>query len=279
MKNTGKPYEELTEQVFNRLLAQDKVCAQVKRDVILDGRSTRHQIDVTFEFVVGPIRYRNIVQCKDWNSPVKQEQVLAFLGVLADIPGQPRGIMVSRSGFQEGARRVADHHGIKLYELREPRDEDWEGLIRKIPIHLHICHSHFEDTRLFFDEDAIRKHLHNRDLPLLEIKFSFNPNITPLKNEATDEQINLDDLLNGLIPKTGVPPYRIRHDFTDRVILEVPTSPIPRLPVVAIETTVSIHNSIHKSQINFDHLIAYCFKDILENKVHFIGAAGEPPSL
>ena len=74
MKNTGKAYEELTEQVFRRLLAtHGGLVANVQRDVEIQGRSTTHQIDVTFEFVAGPVSYRTIVQCKDWGSPVKQD--------------------------------------------------------------------------------------------------------------------------------------------------------------------------------------------------------------
>ena len=137
MKNTGKPYEQLTEQVFTRLLAHGgHVCANVRRDIILQGKSTKHQIDVYFDFMAGPALYQTLVQCKDWGAPVKQEQVLAFHDVLNDIPGQPRGIMVARSGFQEGAHNVARHHGIELYELREPRDEDWTGLPTRMVTHL-----------------------------------------------------------------------------------------------------------------------------------------------
>jgi hypothetical protein len=45
--------------------------------------------------------------------------LLCFLGVLADIPGQPRGIFVNENGFQKGALEVAKAHGIAAYEIRE----------------------------------------------------------------------------------------------------------------------------------------------------------------
>jgi hypothetical protein len=51
MKNTGKVYEQLTEEVFKRLLAHGgQVCANVRRDIILRGKSTKHQIDVYNSF-------------------------------------------------------------------------------------------------------------------------------------------------------------------------------------------------------------------------------------
>lgn len=39
--------------------------------------------------------------------------------MLEDLPGQPKGIFVSRGGYQQGAREYARTHGILLYELRE----------------------------------------------------------------------------------------------------------------------------------------------------------------
>jgi hypothetical protein len=39
--------------------------------------------------------------------------------VLEDLPGQPRGIFVTRNGYQSGAKEWAMAHGILLYELRE----------------------------------------------------------------------------------------------------------------------------------------------------------------
>ena len=49
---------------------------------------------------------------------------MKFKAVLDDLPDQPRGIIVSRNGFQRGARDFAAANGILLYELREPNDDD-----------------------------------------------------------------------------------------------------------------------------------------------------------
>lgn len=169
-KNTGTSYEVLTQEVFTRLHAQQGLVTNVERNVSLDGKApgTRHQIDVTFTFEAGGVSYRTIVQCKDWGAPVKQEQVFAFKQVLEEIPGQPRGIIVARSGFQDGAKKFAAHHGILLYELREPKDEDWKGLIRTVITKLRIREPHFEDVHLVPDEAAIRAEMkaQGRRLPL-----------------------------------------------------------------------------------------------------------------
>lgn len=275
MKNTGKEYEELTEQVFARLLAQSNVCTKVQRDVQMEGKSTTHQIDVTFEFKAGLTRYRTIVQCKDWGSAVKKEQVLAFLGVLGDIPGQPRGIIVSRSGFQEGARRVAEHHGIKLYELRPPRDADWSGLIRTIVLDLHLRSPHFEKVQFIWNEAAILKDLATAGLKTINISFAGSPAECKVVS-AAGEDLNWPRLLDALVPLDGPVPPRVRHDFSEPAFALVPGSALSRLAVTAIEAELTVLDDHRQVEVNLDHLIAYCFKDVLDGSVTFLRKDGAP---
>jgi hypothetical protein len=272
--NTGKAYEALTEQVFSRLLAQSSVCVKVERDVVLAGKATSHQIDVTFEFVMGTTTYRTIIQCKDWASAVKQEQVLAFHDVLGDIPGQPRGIMVARSGFQEGARKVAEHHGIQLYELREPRDEDWAGLIRAVVITMNLRAPQFDDVQLVIDESAVRAEVVARGLAGIEVKFSGHPAEAPVVFESGD-RCDLNQILNQRVPQDGLGPVRVRHEFNERVFVEVPGSPISRLPLLALEATITVTEHRDEMRVSLDHLIAYSFRDVLAGDVHFLGADGQ----
>ena len=116
---TGISYELLVQSIFQEIHDQEDIrTIKVEHDVDIKGLTTTHQIDVLWRFAKGGITYLTLVQAKDWDSMIKQEQVLAFHAVLNDIPGQPRGVMVTRSGFQSGARTVAEAHGIGLYLLR-----------------------------------------------------------------------------------------------------------------------------------------------------------------
>ncbi|WP_437338483.1 restriction endonuclease [Sorangium sp. So ce394] len=269
MTNTGKKYEALTEQVFSRLLAQTGVCAQVKRDIILQGRATNHQIDVAFNFELGPVKYLTIVQCKDWSNPVKQEQVLAFNSVLQDIPGQPRGIMVSRSGFQEGARSVATHHGIQLYELREPREDDWDGLIRTIEGELQLRVPTFRNAKLVFDENWIRKEIAQRGIDKLNISTT----VLPALHEATYEsgrKCDLQTIMNKYIPEGTCDWTPVRHDFEEGVMVEARGCLLPQLRVVALTAEVQVRENREIVEFNLDHMVAYCFRDVLKGDVQFL---------
>ncbi|MGI8787409.1 MAG: restriction endonuclease [Pyrinomonadaceae bacterium] len=121
MKNTGIEYEILVQSVFQEIHNQESAKnITVQRDVRLTGKSgITHQIDVFWEFEIGGIFYSTIVQAKDWKSSVKQEQMLALKSVLEDLPKQPRGIIVTKKGFQRGAKKFAESHGIELFELKE----------------------------------------------------------------------------------------------------------------------------------------------------------------
>jgi len=121
-KKKGKPYELLTQAIFQDIVDQDSVqTIDVQHDVELQGKTTKHQIDVYWKWKLksAGIEYVTIVQAKDWANPVKQGQLLQFKAVLDDLPGQPRGVFVTSSGYQSGAKTFADNNGIMLYELYE----------------------------------------------------------------------------------------------------------------------------------------------------------------
>jgi len=116
----AQSYEILTQDIFQTILDQGDVRnIRVEHDVKLQGTTTSHQIDVYWKFVLGGVTYETVVQAKGWNERVDQGKLLEFKGVLDDLQGQPRGIFVTRKGYQAGAKKFAAAHGIILYELDE----------------------------------------------------------------------------------------------------------------------------------------------------------------
>jgi hypothetical protein len=119
--NTGIPYEVLVQQIFQDLLddAEADRTVDVRHNVTLQGITASHQIDVYWEFEHAGIVHKVIVQVKDWNKRVDQGELLKFKSVLEDLPGQPRGVVVTRKGYQSGAGEFARAHDILLFELDE----------------------------------------------------------------------------------------------------------------------------------------------------------------
>jgi len=119
-KNTGIPYEMALQRIFQEIHDRETGrTIKVEQNVLVEGRSARHQIDLVWMVTIAGIDYLTIVQARDWNQKIKQEAVSAFNDILRDIPGQPRGIIVTRTGFQRGAKQIADYHGIKLFKLQQ----------------------------------------------------------------------------------------------------------------------------------------------------------------
>jgi hypothetical protein len=119
-KNTGTEYELLVRDIFQAIVNQKQVTnVNVEHNLTLQGNTSPHQIDVYWKFEHIGITYENVIQAKDWGSRVKQEQLFAFNCVLDDLPGRPKGIFVTRTGYQKGAKKYADAHGIILYKLHE----------------------------------------------------------------------------------------------------------------------------------------------------------------
>ena len=95
-------------QLFRELGFQD-----VKSPHKLAGVRTAKEVDVyaVDASAVPPIRIA--CECKNWNSAVPQGVVLEFRSVLED-SGINRGFIVSKLGFQSGAREAAENTPIVL---------------------------------------------------------------------------------------------------------------------------------------------------------------------
>jgi len=114
----GVRYELIAKAVFESILKEaSEITVQIEHLTKIKGLRTDHEIDILWRFQKAGIQYTTIVQVKNWASKVKQQNILEFKAILDDIPGQPRGVFVSQSGFQRGAENVAKASGIELFQL------------------------------------------------------------------------------------------------------------------------------------------------------------------
>jgi restriction system protein len=76
-----------------------------------------YEIDVTAAFEALGIRILVLVECKHQRRPVARE-VVQLLWAKLDSIAAHKGIVVSSSGFQEGAVTFARKHGIALFDMK-----------------------------------------------------------------------------------------------------------------------------------------------------------------
>lgn len=197
-KNTGVEYELLVKEIFEQILKYNLAnlnTLKIEHDVYIKGNLGTHQIDVYWEFEFNGIKYKTVVQAKDWNSNVPQEKILAFNQILQDIPGQPRGIFITKTGYQKGAREIAEKLNIVLYELRKPTDKDWEGKMRDLKIILHGICPHLISCTPVFDKEYLEEYY-----PDLKNRYVVcNPIESNIVDFNGQKQCSFMDLLNKLM--------------------------------------------------------------------------------
>lgn len=135
--NPNTEYEKFTQEIFQRLINADGIRSDVQHNVKLMGRSgQKHQIDVYWEYEYAEVKHKVAIECKNYNKAVSIDKVRDFYGVLSDL-NNVAGIMVTKIGYQEGAKKYADTYGINLKELRTPNRGD--GIIGEIEITINIA--------------------------------------------------------------------------------------------------------------------------------------------
>ena len=126
--NDNIEYEKFTQEIYNEILKNLYVKnIEVKHNVKLTGKSgQKHQIDVYWEYQYDNTTFKIAIECKNYNHTVSIGKVRDFFGVLYDLE-DVKGIMVTKKGYQEGAKKFGEHYGIDLMELREP--EEGEAIV------------------------------------------------------------------------------------------------------------------------------------------------------
>ncbi|MCL1947785.1 MAG: restriction endonuclease [Chitinivibrionia bacterium] len=135
MINTGKNYEEFVAKLYNAILEAGKdenLCLKnieiKKNEKISDKNGIEREFDLYWEFELGNIKYRNIVECKDYNSPISVEKIDALLGKTNDMQHKYNLIFATKKGYQSGAKIKAEKNGIELLIVREQNDSDWKDI-------------------------------------------------------------------------------------------------------------------------------------------------------
>lgn len=139
--NANIEYEKFTQEIYQELVNADVLKAtRVQHNVKLKGKSGQeHQIDVYWEYEIAGVRHRVAIECKNYNKNVEIGKVRDFYGVLSDL-NNVAGIMVTKVGYQKGAKEYASTYGITLKELREP---NWgEAIVGQIELNFDISIRH-----------------------------------------------------------------------------------------------------------------------------------------
>lgn len=139
--NPNIEYEKFTQEIYQELVNADVLKTTcVQHNVKLKGRSGQeHQIDVYWEYEIAGTKHKVAIECKNYNQAVPIGRVRDFFGALYDLV-DVKGIMVTKVGYQKGAKEYASYYGIDLKELRSPNSD--EAVIGEIELHINTSTRH-----------------------------------------------------------------------------------------------------------------------------------------
>ncbi len=211
MVNKGKEYELFVAKLQQALINAENITTQKNITVevdkkILDNCGIERQFDIYWEYELGGLTYKTVIECKDYNSNVSVEKIDALIGKIRDIPGL-KAVFATKKGYQSGAKTKADQNKIDLLVVREQNDSDWTDsdgtpLIKKICINMHLCMpAHIHKFEPFLDGEWIKENT--------DINTSQPFRIAGLNNEIFiddidgGEKYSLRDLASKLSPLDG----------------------------------------------------------------------------
>jgi hypothetical protein len=277
-KNTGTDYELLTKAIFESLLKQDEVeTIELKHDVTFEGKSTTHQIDVYWSFRKGGITYHTVVQAKDWNTPVKQEQVLTFKGVVDDLKFRATGIMVTKTGYQKGAENYAQENSIGLFELRE-ETEDKQGI--SIHLLMHIFIPGIEDAAMqidsaWFSQEKLRLEISAAD----KIELVNGPQNELMFTDANGAALeSVHALINRMLPLPliGHDGERISHVFESPVFLKTTHPILNQMKLESFHFKLRVQERTEEIVLNPQRMVRFILKNVFEGTTQRFDANFNP---
>jgi hypothetical protein len=271
----AKDYELIVKSIYEQILARDGVTnIEIKHNQSLTGKSgVAHQIDVMWRFKQAGVEHVVVVECKNYSSTVELGDVRSFKSVLEDL-GVARGVMVTKVGFQSGAKDFAKFNGIDLKLARSPEDADWEGLIRDIDIR--ISAKSFDRTKPPSVKINVPK---NQASVVVGTTLAGNPlELCLLNNNGEANSPPMAKFLEQNVPileKDAGGPYS--HEIkTPGQFVRLQTSEGKGILVPVDSLTITYHVSEYKTEVSVhaDDLVTEVLKDFGTGDVeHFLRSA------
>jgi len=148
--NNGKAYEvfvaSLQEAILNSEYKNIHTNIIVEHNKkIIDNCGIERQFDVYWEYELGGLTYKTVIECKDYNSKITVDKIDSIIGKIKDIPDL-KPVFATKKGYQSGAEKKARKNNVELLIIREQNESDWIGkdgtpYIKKVSVNYKIISS------------------------------------------------------------------------------------------------------------------------------------------
>ena len=119
--NKGKDFEDYVHRIYDMMLNMDIAYVNeviVSKNVRIRKGDYSHEFDIYYEFTKAGVQHRVAIECKNTSIAVDKGRVQEFESKVRDL-NNIIGVIVSASGFQEGAKAFAKEKGIMTIPLND----------------------------------------------------------------------------------------------------------------------------------------------------------------
>lgn len=129
MAKDGRDYEKFVNKLQQALLDSEDIIKQKNIKIetnkkLIDTCGIEREFDLYWEYELGGILYKTIIECKDYSAPVSVDKIDALIGKLRDLPDL-KPVFATKIGYQSGAKTKALQNKIELLIVREQQEKDW----------------------------------------------------------------------------------------------------------------------------------------------------------
>jgi len=198
---TWQDYQQQTAEFFCGL----GLTATIEKAVT--GARGVHKIDVYVEGDYMGIAFTWVVECKNWKTNIPKEKVAALTAILQDV-GADRGFLLSETGFQSGALRMAEKCNITLTSLA-----DLASTVGDRHIAAQVASLHLRIHNVTSKLRALKKSHYDDEF--------YPPTMEPLGKIAFLTMV-IDDALNGELPTTYTafgPDQKFAHSVEEMLVI------------------------------------------------------------
>jgi hypothetical protein len=186
--------------------------------------------------------------------------------VLDDLPGQPRGVFVARTGYQAGAQNVAEKNGIVLYQLREAGPGENRVAIQ---LALRLLEPEATNFMPIIDEKWAESE-RRRIGASAERLFSGQAAVTTFEDDADVPTVTVRKLVDSLVPKGLVasPAAVYTHHFSSPTFFRTGIPESPRMKVAGVQVTIAVHETEEHHRIALGDIAAFILKNVTSAEIY-----------
>ncbi len=273
MENQNTEYEKLAQEIYQTLHRAEGIqTIDVQHNVKVKGKSgCEHQIDVYWEFKIADVAHRVAIEAKNYGSEVPIGRVRDFFGALHDI-GDIKGIMVTKVGYQRGAKAFADFYKIDLKELRYPEEQDWNGRVKTLVIEMVAFMPSIVKREPLIDLQWLRDNNKIKEGEPVQITFSGMSNEI-LITKISGERITDFHEMESNLPNHWKEEKNLEHtyQFADGFIL---TKNLGMIKINGVKFTYDMVSSTTVTKSDGEKIAHAILKDVRTGQIKFFDKDG-----